>query len=134
MTNAADPDSTQLLHCSFCEKSQLEVRKLIAGPTAFICDECILLCVDIIEDESEDSGRPAYRHCLIHADEPRYYALKSQSEEQRKLLEAAEPIIPEQYTALRESIAGVLRPPPPPAPETRKPRRRKNVDVTPTDG
>ena len=43
------PDST--LHCSFCGKSQHEVRKLIAGPTVFICDECVGLCNDIIENE-----------------------------------------------------------------------------------
>jgi ATP-dependent Clp protease ATP-binding subunit ClpX len=49
----------KLLYCSFCGKSQHEVRKLIAGPSVFICDECIDLCNDIIRDEinSEQSGR-----------------------------------------------------------------------------
>jgi hypothetical protein len=39
------------LHCSFCGKSQHEVRKLIAGPTVFICDECTILCLDVLKDE-----------------------------------------------------------------------------------
>ncbi|MFT7400817.1 MAG: ATP-dependent Clp protease ATP-binding subunit ClpX, partial [Hydrogenophaga sp.] len=39
------------LYCSFCGKSQHEVKKLIAGPSVFICDECIQLCNDIIRDE-----------------------------------------------------------------------------------
>lgn len=42
----------KLLHCSFCGKKQYEVKKLIAGPTVFICDECVLLCLDIIKEES----------------------------------------------------------------------------------
>src|SRR6201995_5733931 len=44
-------DDGKLLYCSFCGKSQHEVRKLIAGPSVFICDECIELCNDIIRDE-----------------------------------------------------------------------------------
>ncbi len=44
-----------ILYCSFCGKSQHEVRKLIAGPTVFICDECVELCMDIIKEESKDS-------------------------------------------------------------------------------
>src|SRR5215813_3185707 len=52
--------SEKLLYCSFCGKSQHEVRKLIAGPSVFICDECIELCNDIIREESttDKSGRP----------------------------------------------------------------------------
>ena len=42
----------KLLYCSFCGKSQHEVRKLIAGPSVFICDECIELCNDIIREET----------------------------------------------------------------------------------
>ncbi|MBK7901456.1 MAG: ATP-dependent Clp protease ATP-binding subunit ClpX [Azonexus sp.] len=50
----------KLLYCSFCGKSQHEVKKLIAGPSVFICDECISLCNDIIRDElPEDSGKTA---------------------------------------------------------------------------
>ena len=40
------------LRCSFCQKAQNEVRKLIAGPLVFICDECVQVCVDIIEDDN----------------------------------------------------------------------------------
>jgi ATP-dependent Clp protease ATP-binding subunit ClpX len=55
------PGSEKLLYCSFCGKSQHEVRKLIAGPSVFICDECIELCNDIIREESqsEQSGKGA---------------------------------------------------------------------------
>ena len=49
----------KLLYCSFCGKSQHEVRKLIAGPSVFICDECVELCNDIIREELEDSGDTA---------------------------------------------------------------------------
>lgn len=47
-------DDGKLLYCSFCGKSQHEVRKLIAGPSVFICDECVELCNDIIREELED--------------------------------------------------------------------------------
>jgi ATP-dependent Clp protease ATP-binding subunit ClpX len=46
-------DSKNTLYCSFCGKSQHEVKKLIAGPTVFICDECVELCMDIIREESK---------------------------------------------------------------------------------
>ena len=46
-------DSKSTLYCSFCGKSQHEVRKLIAGPTVFICDECVELCMDIIREENK---------------------------------------------------------------------------------
>ena len=48
-------NNTNSLYCSFCGKSQHEVRKLIAGPTVFICDECVELCMDIIKEESKDT-------------------------------------------------------------------------------
>ena len=48
-------DSKNTLYCSFCGKSQHEVRKLIAGPTVFICDECVELCMDIIKEEGKGS-------------------------------------------------------------------------------
>lgn len=48
-------DSKNTLYCSFCGKSQHEVRKLIAGPTVFICDECVELCMDIIREENKSS-------------------------------------------------------------------------------
>ena len=48
-------DTKNTLYCSFCGKSQHEVRKLIAGPTVFICDECVELCMDIIREESKNA-------------------------------------------------------------------------------
>ena len=53
MTKSAGTDNKNTLYCSFCGKSQHEVRKLIAGPTVFICDECVELCMDIIREESK---------------------------------------------------------------------------------
>ncbi|WP_296641856.1 ATP-dependent Clp protease ATP-binding subunit ClpX [Roseinatronobacter sp.] len=52
----SDTDSKNTLYCSFCGKSQHEVRKLIAGPTVFICDECVELCMDIIREETKSGG------------------------------------------------------------------------------
>ena len=51
----SDKNSKNILYCSFCGKSQHEVRKLIAGPTVFICDECVELCMDIIKEENKSS-------------------------------------------------------------------------------
>ena len=50
----SDKNNKNILYCSFCGKSQHEVRKLIAGPTVFICDECVELCMDIIKEENKD--------------------------------------------------------------------------------
>src|ERR1700730_13270702 len=50
-----DPTPPKILYCSFCSKSQHDVRKLIAGPTVFICDECVELCMDIIREEDKFS-------------------------------------------------------------------------------
>jgi ATP-dependent Clp protease ATP-binding subunit ClpX len=55
MTKSGGGDSKNTLYCSFCGKSQHEVRKLIAGPTVFICDECVELCMDIIREENKSS-------------------------------------------------------------------------------
>jgi len=54
----------RLLYCSFCGKSQHEVRKLIAGPSVFVCDECVELCNDIIQEEIPESGEPNSRPSL----------------------------------------------------------------------
>ena len=56
MATNTGSDSKNTLYCSFCGKSQHEVRKLIAGPTVFICDECVELCMDIIREETKASG------------------------------------------------------------------------------
>jgi ATP-dependent Clp protease ATP-binding subunit ClpX len=55
MSKSPGGDSKNTLYCSFCGKSQHEVRKLIAGPTVFICDECVELCMDIIREEHKTS-------------------------------------------------------------------------------
>jgi len=55
MSKVSGNDSKNTLYCSFCGKSQHEVRKLIAGPTVFICDECVELCMDIIREENKSS-------------------------------------------------------------------------------
>jgi len=55
MSKSSSGDAKNTLYCSFCGKSQHEVRKLIAGPTVFICDECVELCMDIIREEHKSS-------------------------------------------------------------------------------
>ncbi|KZD09870.1 ATP-dependent Clp protease ATP-binding subunit ClpX [Oceanibaculum pacificum] len=55
MSKSGGGDSKNTLYCSFCGKSQHEVRKLIAGPTVFICDECVELCMDIIREEHKSN-------------------------------------------------------------------------------
>ena len=55
MSKVSGTNSKNTLYCSFCGKSQHEVRKLIAGPTVFICDECVELCMDIIREENKSS-------------------------------------------------------------------------------
>ena len=61
MILASKGDDGKLLYCSFCGKSQHEVRKLIAGPSVFICDECVELCNDIIREELEERAERAPR-------------------------------------------------------------------------
>ncbi len=56
MADKKGSSSEKVLYCSFCGKSQHEVKKLIAGPSVFICDECIELCNDIIRDEVPAEG------------------------------------------------------------------------------
>jgi len=55
MSNEHDGGDDKLLHCNFCGKSQHEVRKLIAGPSVYVCDECVELCNDIIREELQES-------------------------------------------------------------------------------
>src|ERR1700736_6861600 len=55
MSKVGGSESQNALYCSFCGKSQHEVRKLIAGPTVFICAECVELCTDIISEENKSS-------------------------------------------------------------------------------
>ncbi|MGK2941337.1 MAG: ATP-dependent Clp protease ATP-binding subunit ClpX [Immundisolibacter sp.] len=60
----SNSDGEKLLYCSFCGKSQHEVRKLIAGPSVFVCDECVELCNDIIRDEVSDKAADERRKRL----------------------------------------------------------------------
>lgn len=62
--NGKDGDNGKLLYCSFCGKSQHEVRKLIAGPSVFICDECVDLCNDIIREEVQESAAEGGQEAL----------------------------------------------------------------------
>ncbi len=59
--NTTGTDSEKLLYCSFCGKSQHEVKKLIAGPSVYVCDECVELCNDIIREEMEEESTTAIR-------------------------------------------------------------------------
>jgi ATP-dependent Clp protease ATP-binding subunit ClpX len=59
MADKKGASGEKVLYCSFCGKSQHEVKKLIAGPSVFICDECIELCNDIIRDEVPADGAGA---------------------------------------------------------------------------
>src|SRR3981189_2856190 len=59
MSKSGEKDSKSALYCSFCGKSQHEVRKPIAGPSVFVCDECVELCKDIIREELEDRAERA---------------------------------------------------------------------------
>ena len=68
MSDDKNNDDDKLLYCSFCGKSQHEVKKLIAGPSVFVCDECVDLCNDIIREELQEviSGEQAedeVEHC-----------------------------------------------------------------------
>ena len=67
--NGKGDDGGKLLYCSFCGKSQHEVRKLIAGPSVFICDECVELCNDIIREEVQDSEEKSEQSRLPKPDE-----------------------------------------------------------------
>ena len=64
MTEKKGSAGSKVLHCSFCNKSQHEVRKLIAGPSVFVCDECIDLCNDIIREETAATARASIRSDL----------------------------------------------------------------------
>lgn len=62
MSKSGKGDGEKVLYCSFCGKSQHEVKKLIAGPSVFVCDECVELCNDIIREETQDSPESPESH------------------------------------------------------------------------
>ena len=62
MSKSGKGDSDKILYCSFCGKSQHEVKKLIAGPSVFVCDECVELCNDIIREEIQEPQEEKESH------------------------------------------------------------------------
>jgi hypothetical protein len=98
-----DPTQQEILYCSFCGKNQHEVRKLIAGPGVYICDECVDLCTDIVDEQllhliegDEESARAMSTERLTH-----YVEHASEVQERSRL--ALEHI--ERMLALRENAA-----------------------------
>ena len=69
MTKCGGSHPTNTLYCSFCGKSQHEVRKLIAGPTVFICNECVHACMDIIQDNKVAADEPKNSAASFHFSE-----------------------------------------------------------------
>ena len=70
----ATPEQSAKLVCSFCGKSQDEVRKLISGPTVYICDDCMYLCNDIIAEETGVQHRVGFRRPTLRRCMPLLYA------------------------------------------------------------
>lgn len=75
MTDKRKDGSGKLLYCSFCGKSQHEVRKLIAGPSVYICDECVDLCNDIIREEIKEVAPHRERSALPTPHEIRHHRM-----------------------------------------------------------
>lgn len=84
MTDKRKDGSGKLLYCSFCGKSQHEVRKLIAGPSVYICDECVDLCNDIIREEIKEVAPHRERSALPTPHEIRHHRMTTSSAEQAK--------------------------------------------------
>jgi hypothetical protein len=92
---ADDDAAPKTLHCSFCRKSQHDVRCLVAGPAVFICDECNALCADIVEDEKiqsllqadEESGVQGHPAALEHIRAKSSADVTSRMERNRKTME-----------------------------------------------
>lgn len=87
---APAPSRKDELRCTFCGKSQFDVRKLIAGPTAFICDECVALCVKICDDDniSTEIGNPK-----LVPSEPLLLILKNTATQDEQLRNALQQMV-----------------------------------------
>ena len=114
----SDPVSPQTLFCSFCGKSQHEVRKLIAGPTAFICDGCVDICTEVVEPDDErelfrlmkgieESGRQAYPALLDLARRMSTEELAHYVERGRKGVKRSRVALQEIELGMRDLEAGV---------------------------
>ncbi len=105
-------DSKNTLYCSFCGKSQHEVRKLIAGPTVFICDECVELCMDIIREETRSSLAIGGASELTEVWQglrqavPAHETLRQHFFNMANVLDQAKSLKHERQTAFRVLIAG----------------------------
>ena len=82
--NNTGNDSEKLLYCSFCGKSQHEVKKLIAGPSVYVCDECVELCNDIILEEMEEDEESADGDKKAEADKDEEKKEKADAKETEK--------------------------------------------------
>ena len=105
---ARPTDSNEQLLCSFCGKSQRQVKKLIAGPGVYICDECIGLCVEIIEQETAEEARDADPSPQADPDAPP----QVRPEHLAMIIEQRARSLAD----LAANLGGLLRPPPPPPP------------------
>jgi ATP-dependent Clp protease ATP-binding subunit ClpX len=82
MSMDAKKEHINTFYCSFCGKSQLEVRRLIAGPTEFICDECVELCMDIVKEDirirmsGRDGVKVLVREVRLTSDKLKYLTAK----------------------------------------------------------
>lgn len=80
MNKSSDGDPRNTLYCSFCGKSQHAVRKLIAGPTVFICNECVDACTEILRGESRLADEPKSSASSFHFSEARIVRLASDAD------------------------------------------------------
>lgn len=101
MTDKRKDGSGKLLYCSFCGKSQHEVRKLIAGPSVYICDECVDLCNDIIREEIKEVAPHRERSALPTPHEIRNHLTITLSARNRRKSAGGRGIQPLQTSAQR---------------------------------
>ena len=128
----------KLLYCSFCGKSQHEVRKLIAGPSVFICDECIELCNDIIREEGTgteaaraDRNKLPTPHEIRHILDTQYALARHLIETERDKVEAIAQALLEWETIYREQMDDIMEGRPPRPPKDWTPTMNRQKDTPP---